>query len=380
MKRSSPSLLVLAVVSAAAVASGCGGGVSVLDEGSVDTGGGSVALSFADVTGAGSALVTDDVIVASPMRGEVDVLVRKDASAWRLYGSFYGGGATQQVLGGHIGGGGAVLARNQDGSVALLAAEPGTQHRLSFPVQIYHRLRNQMSIDGTPPAVSLAVADLDGDGDADALVSAPGLGVVVLPKLAVAAAPGVNPEKPPTINGYKLSAGASPSLVTAVDLDGDHRLDVAALDAQSPSLRTYHTVSQQPLDIQPVATLALPAIGVALHATGCPSAPLVVTLADGRLVALTDRGTIEPLVTELTPVHHVAASGDALALDSDRTPGMALFDACGGGGALLGLPLPSIEAVAMTAASPVGAERELAVLEHDGRTVQLFHARNASAR
>jgi hypothetical protein len=160
------------------------------------------------------------------------------------------------------------------------------------------------------------------------------------------------------------------------DVDGDGRPDLAALDAQTPTLRTYVTQSQLPLNIQPAQTLTLPAIGVALRATGCAATPLVVTLADGRLVAFTRDGKIEPILDEMVPVHHLASSGDALAVDSAHTPGLSLFDSCGGGGALLGLPV-SIGAVAITPANAAAA-REIAVLQPDGNTVSLYQARNAN--
>lgn len=381
MKRNSPSLRVLVLLSAAA-AIGCSGGVSVSSEGSVATGGGSVALAVADVSGAGAAAApTRDVLVASPARGEVDVLVRKDAASWRLYGSFYGGGETVAVTAGRVGGGAAVVARNRDGSIALLAAEAGAQHRLAFfPVQIYHRVRNGKPIDNTPPASWVAVADLDGDGDVDALVAAPGLGIVVLPKLAAVLAPGVNPENPPPVNGYKLAAGAAPAQVAAVDLDGDGRPDVAALDGQTARLDLYRTVSQSPLDLRPAGTVTLPALGAALAATGCARAPLLVTLVDGRVVALGRDGQLLPVVDKLVPVRHVAASGDGLAVDSEPVPGFSLFDACGGGsGALLGLGAASVAGVVMTPLS-AAREREIVVLEKDGNTVDLFLARDLRDR
>src|SRR5439155_27103816 len=112
----------------------------------------------------------------------------------------------------------------------------------------------------------------------------------------------------------------------------------------------YVTHSQTPLNIQPDQTLTLPAVGVALRATGCAATPLLVTLADGRLVALTRAGKIEPILDKMVPVRHVAASGDALAVDSEHTPGLSLFDSCAGGGALLGLPV-SVAAVAITPAN-----------------------------
>jgi hypothetical protein len=263
-----------------------------------------------------------------------------------------------------------VFVRNADGEVALMPTQPGTSHRLGFPVSIYHFVKSGMATDASPPATGLAIGDLDGDGSADAVIAAPGLGLVVLPKLAAAADPSVNPERPPTINGYKLVAGPAPSEVVITDVDGDGRADVAALDAQTPTLRTYTTVMQLPLAIQPALTVTLPAIGTSLRATGCAARPLVVELADGKLVAITSAGQLEPILDEMAPVRHVAASGDALAVDSAR--GLSLVDACADSGALLGVD--PIAAVALTPANAAHA-RELAVLQPDGNTVSLYQVR-----
>jgi hypothetical protein len=357
-------------MSAAAVPA-CGGGVSVSSEGSVTTGGSSVGIAFATLDGAGvTPALEPDVVVASGKRGEVDVLVRADLTSWRVFGNFFSGGETLQVAGGHVGGGDVVFVRNANGEVALLPTQAGVSHRLGFPVSIYHFVRNGVATDTSPPATGLAVGDLDGDGSVDAVVAAPGLGLVVLPKLAVAADPRVNPERPPTINGFKLAAGPAPSEVVVTDVDGDGRADVAALDAQTPTLRTFTTVTEAPLLIQPALTVTLPAIGVALRATGCAARPLVATLADGKLVAVTRAGQVEPILDEMAPVSHLAASGDALAVDSAR--GLSLVASCADNGALLGVD--AIAAVALTPANALKA-RELAVLQPDGNTVSLYQVR-----
>jgi hypothetical protein len=376
VKSSSPSLLVLVLMSAATVPA-CGGGVSVSQEGSVDTGGGAVAVAFADTSGAGVPVALEpDVVVASRTRGEVDVLVRQDFFSWRVYGNFFSGGQTVQVAGGRVSGAGAVFVRTDDGEVALMPTEAGTSHRLGFPVSIYHFIRNGQATDTSPPAAGFAVGDLDGDGSVEAAVAAPGLGVIVLPGLAAAADPKVSAEHPPTINGFKLAAGASPSDVVITDVDGDGAPDVAAIDAKDGTLRTWRTQTRAPLNIQPDKTLALPGPAAALHATGCASAPLIVTLADGTMVAMGRSGKLDKVLPEMAPVHHVAASGDALAVDSAHTPGLSLFDACaGGGGSLLGLPV-AVQSVAMTAANAASA-REIAVLQPDGNTVSMFQTRNS---
>src|SRR5438874_10241449 len=236
-------------MSAAAVPA-CGGGVSISPEGSVTTGGSSVAVAFADLSGAGvTPALEPDVVVASGKRGEVDVVVRQDLTSWRVFGNFFSGGETVQVAGGRVAGAGAVFVRNGNGEIALMPTEPGASHRLRFPVSIYHFIRNNVPTDSSPPATGLAVGDLDGDGSVEAVVAAPGLGLVVLPGLAAAADPKVSAEHPPTINGFKLAAGPSPIEVVIADVDGDGRADLAALDAQTPTLRTYVTHSQTPLNL-----------------------------------------------------------------------------------------------------------------------------------
>ena len=370
MKTLSPSLLVSVLMSAVAVPA-CGGGVSVSSEGSLTTGGSSVNLAFADLSGSGvQPALEPDVVVASGKRGEVDVLVRQDLTSWRVFGNFFSGGETVQVAGGRVADAGAVFVLNTNGEVALMPTQAGTSHRLGFPVSIYHFIRNMVPTDSSPPATGLAVGDLDGDGSVEAVVAAPGLGLVVLPGLAAAADPKVSPERPPTMNGFKLAAGAAPREVVVTDLDGDGRADVAALDGNTPTLRTYLTQSQKPLDIQPAATITLPAIGESLRATGCAATPLVVTLADGHVVTVSRAGKVEPILGEMVPVHHIASAGDALAVDSAR--GLSLVDACADGGALLGVdPIAAVALTPITAAKT----RELAVLQPDANTVSFYQLR-----
>ena len=68
---------------------------------------------------------------------------------------------------------GAVAVRDQGGSVALLAADPGMPHRLVFPIQVYRRVRNGQPIDDSPPSRAIALADLDGDGSDELIVATP---------------------------------------------------------------------------------------------------------------------------------------------------------------------------------------------------------------
>jgi hypothetical protein len=357
-------------MSAAAVPA-CGGGVSVSSEGSVATGGSSINLAFADLSGAGvDPALEPDVVVASGKRGEVDVLVRQDFVSWRVFANYFSGGETVQVAGGRVADAGALFVRNTDGEIALMPTQAGTSHRLGFPVSIYHFIRNMVPTDSSPPATGFAIGDLDGDGSVEAVVAAPGLGLVVLPGLAAAADPKISPEHPPTINGFKLATGAQPREVVVTDVDGDGRADVAALDGDTPTLRTFVTHSQKPLDIQPDKTVTLPAVGASLRATGCAATPLLVTLADGRIVTVSRAGKVEPILDAMVPAHHVASSGDALVVDSPR--GLSLIDSCADGGALLGVD--PIAAVALTPANAIKA-RELAVLQPDGNTVSLYQVR-----
>lgn len=347
-----------AIALAALLAPACGGS-GILPQGSVATGGGASALAFADVGPAVPGVTAPpDVLVASPKRGELDVLAENADGSWREVGSFYAGGAPQELAVGHVGGRGAVAVRDQGGSVALLAADPGMPHRLTFPVQIYRRVRNGRPVDDSPPSTAIALADFDGDGS-DELVAATPNGVLVIVGLDRFA--GANPEHPPPANGFRLDAGPSPGAVAAVDVDGDGRLDLLALDASHPIVRLYHHGAGGAGDFDPARAIDLPSPGVAVVASGCAGAPARVLLDGGQLVALGRDGRVVPWLNAGARVASLLATRDALAVA--RAQGLTVYDACARFS--FGLDLPSHAGLAMT-------REKLALLGSDGATVSLY--------
>ena len=103
----------------------------------------------------------------------------------------------------------------------------------------------------------------------------------------------------------------------------------------------------------------------------------MVTLADGRIVAVSRTGKVEPDPRrDLAPVTHVASSGDALAVDSRARPVAVRRLRRSGAGSACRSASPRGD----DARPNAGATRELAVLQPDGATVSLFIARNANPR
>ena len=245
-----------------------------------------------------------------------------------------------QVAGGRVANAGALFVRNTDGEVALMPTKPARRTALAFRFRSSTSSATWCRPTRRRPRPGSPIGDLDGDGSVEAVVAAPGLGLVVLPGLAAAADPKISPEHPPTINGFKLATGAQPREVVVTDVDGDGRADVAALDGDTPTLRTFLTHSQKPLDIQPAKTVTLPALRASLRATGCAATPLIVTLADGRIFTVSRAGKVEPILDAMVPVASPRLVGRRARGRQPAPPGLSLFDSCADGGALLGLSIP----------------------------------------
>jgi len=352
-------------IAAAVIAGGCGDGV--LPQGSVTTGGDATALAFAElVPAAAGGEAVPDVIVASPKRGEVDVLTENGDGNWREVGAFYAGGDAQELAVGHVGGRGAVAVRDQGGSVALLAADTGMPHRLTFPIQVYRRVRNGQPVDDSPPSRAIALADLDGDGTDELLAATPN-GVLVIVGLADLL--DTNPEHPPPANGFRLDAGAQPNAIAAVDVDGDGRLDLVGLDAAEPTLRVYHHRGAGAGDFDGPRAIALPSPGAQVVGSGCAAQPVRVLLDGGRVVALTRDGKIVPSLNADDPIAALYATRDATAASGKPSSGaLELYDACANSSVALGVP--PAQAAAMAAGS--SSFERLALLGEDQKTVALY--------
>lgn len=342
---------------------GCSSVGSATSQGSVATEGSSVALTF--VTGLGETGLPD-IATVSHDRGTVD-LVTHDRS-WQVFGSFYAGGVAVDVTSGHLGKKGMVAVLDTDGSVALLFATDGMPHRLNFPIIAYRRVRNGQPVDSTPPARGMALADLDGDGN-DELVVGSDLGVAIVDNLAMFVT--ANPERPPPGNGFRYDAGRVPGAVAAFDFDGDGKNDVLAADQSEATLRIYHNAGG-PDKLAAPATVDLPAPGQAIAATGCPEAPAVVLLADGRLVRISKNGKAATTASELTPITRAAAGAGQVAVGSKAAAsGIALYYACADSSQLVRTAAGDQIGVAITRGATDG-HQELATLGGDGKTVSVY--------
>jgi hypothetical protein len=340
---------------------GCSSVGTATSQGAVQTGGSSVALTF--VTGLGETGLAD-LATVSHDRGTVDLITHD--SSWSMFGSFYAGGIAVDVTAGHLGAKGMIAVLDTDGSVSLLFPN-GMPHRLTFPIIAYRRVRNGQPVDSTPPARGMVLADLDGDGN-DELIVGSDLGVAIVTDLAMY--PTANPEKPPPGNGFRYDAGPVPGAVASFDFDGDGKRDVLCVDQSEATLRIYHN-SGGPDQLAAPALVDLPAAGQAIAATGCPDAPAVVVLADGRMVRITKDGKAATTASELTPITRAAAGPAQVAVGSKAASGgVALYYACADSSELVQTPKADQIGVAM--ASGTDGHQELATLGADGTTVSVY--------
>ena len=331
MKRLSPSLLVSVLMSAAAVPA-CSGGVSVSSEGSVATGGSSVGVAFADVAAAASAVAAEpDVVVASGKRGEVDVLTREDATSWRVFGN--------------------LLLRRRNG-----AGRGRPRRRRRHRHRAQHRRRGRAHADAgghvaSPrlPGINLSLRPQQArppirrrrrPASRSAISTAtarakrssrrPGLGIVVLPA-ALAAAPTVNPEHPPTINGFKLAAGPAPSRGRGHRRRRRRPRRRRRARRRRPTLAHARDDAQLPLDIQPSLNADATGDGRVAARDRLRGAPLVVTLVDGSLVAVTRTGRSSRSSTRWRRC--ITSPLPATRSSSTAVHGLSLFDSCATSGA-----------------------------------------------
>ncbi len=345
-----------------AIALLCGCSNGVVSQGAVSTGGGAVTLAWASLDrGLLAPPASLDVLVASPTRGEVDVLVESDDGSWVNTGSFYAGGSAIDLAVGHVGGRGAVAARDQGGSVSLLVADADMPHRLTFPIYIYRRLRNGQPVDDSPPSRALALADLNGDGS-DELLVATDWGVLTVENLEQFI--GANAEHPPPGSGQQLDDGHPPDGVAAVDVDGDGRLDVIALDRQTPALRIWMQADGGHFSHQ---TVPLPAAPSRVVASTCAGVSARVLLDDGRVYALGPDAKLSSPLSMDPKVATLIATRDALALAAAPIGDLRLSDAC----AKTTVDVATPTSLAADLRADTSFDR-LALLSTDATTINLY--------
>ncbi len=344
------------------LAAGCGSlGVEPL--GTVETGGDSQSLAFADLVGDG----TRDIVVVSKSRGTVDVLAEKGPKlGWgEMKASFFAGGVALEVITGRVDGKDMLAVRDANGSVALLDRDT-MPHRLDFPIHAYRRYRNNAPVDMVPPAQGMALGDLDGDHN-DELVVAAQSGLMVVENLKALLI--ANPEKAPPGNGFIVAAGPSPSEAAVVDVDGDGLNDLVALDAQAQRVYTMRNAGGGRGRFEAPRIADLPARALQVARTGCKDSPAALVLADGHLMSLGPSGAVKPLLPAIGDAKSIATSGDALVITA--ASGTHIYDACGTLGARMGLPMKSYATLAVEQLPMPGAQ-QLAVLAEDAKLVSVL--------
>lgn len=340
-----------------AAAAGCGGGLR--PQGTFQTGGQSETLAFTQLTQTGY-----DLAAGSKSRGVVDLISQAADKSWSVVGSFFAGGLVEEVAGGKVDKRGVVAVRDDLGSVALLLANPSEPHRLLDPLQVFRRTRNGMPLDSTPPANHFALGDLDGDGSDEVVVTANGLGLAVVNNLAQLIESTTSFEKVGPANGYRYDAGPKPGAVAVIDVNADGKPDVVVLDDQEPVLRVY--MNQGGADqLARVSQVQLPDPGVHVAGTGCPTAPMTVLTASGKLFTISHDNKLTPVASDFVPMKDLVGAPNALAVTSGALQGIALYDACA---TVPSIPNLSDKKVASLAIN----QTQLATLGSDATTVTLF--------
>jgi hypothetical protein len=348
------------------VVAGCSSG-GITPQGSIETGGNTIGLGFAQlVKGA-----KPDLAAISNTRGVVEVY-SYDNTAWSEIGSFFAGGRAIDIATGQEGTAGVVAVRWDEGTVALLPADPVNPHRLLDPYQVYRRVRNGAPLDATPPANGFALGDLDKDGFDEVVVGATGLGLAIVPGTAIQQVLAANPEKPPPANGAAYAAGPQPGAVGLVDMDNDGLLDIVLLDQQEAVARVYGNAGGYN-KIKAPAQVKLPNVGVKVVVTGCQAFPVAVLLADGTLATISRDGQAQTVAADLKPIKTIASTWTSVVVTWGDKSSLAIFDACAteSSGVFPNIPAEHVANLAIGALGTPGLE-EMALLDADGKTVTLY--------
>jgi hypothetical protein len=318
----------------------------------IETPGGSTALAFAALGGAGRPA---DLLALAPGRLGIDIFVpsETDAGSWSFFGAAYVGPEEPQAIAvGAVAGRAIVAARIGARRVSVLAAVPDQPHKLRAPVRAAH----------ADEVVAHALGDLDGDGS-DELVMATGKGIRIVGDLVKTL--DADPEGSVTLSHAWLDQHFVAGALAVIDFDGDGENDVVALEHDAARARLYRRCAPCERGYEP-ADVALPAPARSLVTTHCPGFEVAAALASGGVVSIDATG-VAPLAPSPDGIDQVAGASTALGVARASSGAIDLLRGCGAHATRLEPGLGAVRSLSLGEGGAV-----VAALGEDGRRIALL--------
>jgi hypothetical protein len=293
------------------------------------------------------------IVVGSRIRGQLDVFSPRAIEI----GSFLSGqeGAIDLELG-NVGGRPVIFVNGGGSEISMITNDLIDPQRLRRPNRIF---------DTDRTIHAMAAGDLDLDG-MDELVVARGDGLRMANRLEIALF--ADPEHVPDLDRNDLPNGFRASDVAVVELNGNAAPEVIALREDGAEARIWDSPGFDRESGPDTDDVPLGARGLELATTRCEEGSnTFVLLENGEVVGLTMDG-VEPLPIAPDAVDIVSSNDAFMVIYGDGSA--TLHDACGGGGAEIGVDLTS--AVDLHLSRRLLDGRRLAVVRDDGQSVELY--------